>query len=216
MDVSLGLPLAALLLAALVVADFFVPMLPSATTIATAAGFLVDDLWLIAALIACSALASWLGDVLGHRVLRHARTRLRRPLPGAAKVAEIEARLRETLHRRPRGTTLIARFLPAGRTALAWAAVDAPGYRHGRMAAMAAIAWACYMVGLGLLIGWLLGPGLYSAATTVSSVAAAGFVLGWWFKRTPPKRREPVEAPTAEPAAAGVLAGARCGADELG
>lgn len=216
MDLSLSLPLAALLLAALVIADFFVPMLPSATTIATVAGFLVGDPWLIAGLIACSAAASWLGDVLGHRTLRHARARLRRPLPGSAKVAEIEAGLRETLHRRPRGTTLIARFLPAGRTALAWAAVDAPGYRHGRMAAMAAIAWACYMVGLGLLIGWLLGPGLYSAATTVSSVAAAGFVLGWWFKRASAKRRRPVSAPHAEPAPPEALAGSCRGTAELG
>ena len=181
LDLSLGLPVLALLLAALVVADFFIPMLPSATLIATLSGFLVERPALAAGLIACTAVASWLGDVLGYRALRGARGRFSRLL-ASPKAARVEARIQATLERSPVRTTLVARFLPAGRTALAWAAVSAPAYRHGRMAALAAFLWASYMVGLGLCIGWLLGPGLYSAATTITSIAAATAVLGWWFQ----------------------------------
>ncbi|THV33501.1 DedA family protein [Glycomyces buryatensis] len=181
---SLGLPIVALLLAALVIADFFVPMIPSATAVATLAGFLVGDELLIASLIAWAALASWLGDVLGYHALRHTRARMRKPILNSARITRLEIKLRETLRHRPRRTTVIARFLPAGRTALAWAAVAAPNYRHSNMAAMAGVAWASYMVGVGLLIGWIFGAGLFSAATTVTSVVALSVALGWWFKGT--------------------------------
>lgn len=182
LDPALGLPVVALLLTVLVVGDFFVPMLPSATTIATLSGFLVGEPALVAGLIACAAAASWLGDVLGHRALRGARSRFAAPLAASRRFARVEARILATLERHPVRTTLIARFLPAGRTALAWAAVSSRDYRHGRMAALAGVLWGSYMVGLGLFIGWLLGPGLYSAATTITSVAAATAVLGWWFQ----------------------------------
>lgn len=179
---SLGLPLVALLLAALIIADFFVPMLPSATMIATLAGFLVGDTLLIVGLIAWAAAASWLGDVLGFHVLRHARARMRRPIFDSARITRLEIKLRATLRRRPHWTTVVARFLPAGRTALAWAAVATPDYPHSRMSAVAAAAWSSHIVGVGLLIGWLFGSGLLAAATTATSVAAMTVVLGWWYK----------------------------------
>ncbi|WP_199036597.1 hypothetical protein [Glycomyces salinus] len=177
-----SLPLVALLLAALVIADFFVPMVPSATTIATISGFLVGDPLLIAGLIAWAAGTSWLGDVLGCRALRYFRGSMRRPVLRSATITHAEIKLRETLRLRPVRTTLVARFVPAGRTALAWAAVATPDYRHAAMAAFAGAAWASYMVGVGLLIGWVFGAGLLSAATTVTSVAALSVALGWWFK----------------------------------
>ena len=179
----------AMLLAALVIADFFVPMLPSATTIAAIAGFLVGDTAMIAGLVLCAAAASWLGDVLGYRALRRTRARFGSRFLGSAKIAELEARFRKTLTKRPRTTTVIARFMPAGRTALAWAAVAAPDYRHGRMAALAAVVWGSYIVGLGLLIGWAFGPGLFSVGMTITTVVASGFVLGWWFHGRPTERR---------------------------
>ncbi|HLU29802.1 MAG TPA: hypothetical protein VKZ65_15330 [Glycomyces sp.] len=179
---TLTLPVAAMLLAALVIADFFVPMLPSATTIAAIAGFLVGNLALIAGLVLCAALASWIGDLLGYQALRLTRTRWRLPFLGSAKVAALEARFQRTLLRRPGTTTLVARFLPAGRTALAWAATAVPAYRHGRMAALAGLVWACYIVGMGLAIGWVFGPGPLSVATTITAVAAGGVVVGWWFR----------------------------------
>ncbi|GAB3651405.1 DedA family protein [Glycomyces tarimensis] len=190
---SISLPIVALLLVALVIADFFVPMVPSATTIATIAGFLVGDTLLIASLIAWAAFASWLGDVLGYRALRYTRGRMKRPIFGSARITLLEIRLRGTLRRHPRWTTVVARFLPAGRTALAWAAVATPGYAHSRMALIAGAAWASYMVGVGLLIGWIFGAGLLSAATTITSIAALTIVLGWFFRRAPIEPVEPVE-----------------------
>ncbi|MCC3763186.1 hypothetical protein K3N28_08895 [Glycomyces sp. TRM65418] len=173
----------ALILAALIIADFFIPMLPSATMIATLAGLLVGDAVLIAALIAWAAAASWAGDRIGYHALRHARARMRTPILNSAKVTRLEIRLRETLRRRPCTTTIVARFLPAGRTALAWTAVATPDYRHAGMSAVAAGAWASCTVGVGLLIASVFGAGWLSAATTVTAVAAMTMVLGWWFSK---------------------------------
>ncbi|WP_051704072.1 hypothetical protein [Glycomyces sp. NRRL B-16210] len=182
----MSLPVAALILAALVIADFYVPVLPSATTLATLAGLLAGDLLLIAALIAWAAAASWLGDLLGYQVLRRARTH--RPIRPSSKAARLERRLRATLMKRPCATTVLARFLPAGRTALAWAAVAAPDYRHARMSALGAVVWACGTVGVGLLIGRVFGAGLMSAAAAATSVAAVSVVLGWWYAGSRPER----------------------------
>lgn len=179
---SLSLPIAALILAGLVIADFFIPMLPSATMIAALAGFLADDPFLIAALIAWAASASWLGDLLGYHALRHARARMRTPIPASAKVTRLEIKLRATLRHRPYSTTIIARFLPAGRTALAWAAVTTPDHPRARVSAIAAGSWAAITVGLGLLIGSIFGAGLWSAATTATAACALSVALTWWFK----------------------------------
>jgi membrane protein DedA with SNARE-associated domain len=193
---SLGLPITALILAALVIADFFLPMLPSASLIATLAGFFIGDPLLIAALIAWVASASWIGDLIGFRVLRHTRAKTRTPILNSAEVARLEIKLRATLRHRPHWTTIIARFLPAGRTALAWAAVATPDYPHSRMAAVAAGVWACWTVGIGLLVGRLFGAGLLSAATTVAAVAALSVVLGWWFTGARSSRQDAVGRPS--------------------
>lgn len=183
---SLSLPIAALILAALVIADFFLPMLPSATMIAALAGLLAGDTLLIAALIAWAASASWIGDVLGYHALRHTRARMRAPILNSAKITRLEIKLRATLRHRPHATTIIARFLPAGRTALAWAAVATPDYPHLRTSAVAAAAWASCTVGVGLLIGRVFGAGVWSAAATVTAVAALSVALGWWFNQAQP------------------------------
>jgi membrane protein DedA with SNARE-associated domain len=179
---SLSLPIAALILAALVIADFFIPMLPSATMIAALAGYLAGDPLLIAALIAWAASASWLGDLLGYHALRHTRARMRTPIPASANATRLEIKLRATLRHRPYSTTIIARFLPAGRTALTWAAVTTTDYPRARMSAIAAAAWAAITVGLGLLIGSIFGAGLWSAATTATAACALSAALTWWFK----------------------------------
>jgi membrane protein DedA with SNARE-associated domain len=192
----LSLPIAALLVAALIIADFFVPMLPSATVVAALAGFLAGDPLLIAALIAWAASASWFGDLLGYQVLRHTRSRMRTPIFNSAKVIRLEIKLRATLKHRPHWTTIIARFLPAGRTALAWAAVATPDYPHSRTAAVAAGVWACWTAGIGLLVGWVFGAGLLSAATTATAVAALSVVLGWWFTGARSNRQDAAGRPS--------------------
>lgn len=193
---SLGLPITALVLAALVIADFFIPMLPSASLIATLAGFLTGDPLLIAVLVVWAASASWIGDRIGFRVLRHARSQMPSPNINSAKVTRLEIKLRTTLRRHPLWTTIIARFLPAGRTALAWAAVATPDYPHSRMAAVAAGVWACWTVGIGLLVGRVFGAGLLSAAATMTAVAALSVVLGWWFTGARSNRQVAVGRPS--------------------
>jgi membrane protein DedA with SNARE-associated domain len=187
-----------LIVVGLVVADFFLPVLPSATIVAVAAGYALGEPLVIVALVMCAAGASWLGDVLGYRVARLSRSRRNPDAPPTRTVPKLEARLRRTLMRYPYRTALLARFMPAGRTALAWVAAVEPRFRHGYMSAMVAGVWACYTVGLGLFIGWLLGPGLFSTATTATTIAAVGLAVGWYAR----SQGAADAAPTATPAAA--------------
>jgi membrane protein DedA with SNARE-associated domain len=187
-----------LVLTALVVADFYLPMLPSATMVAALAGLLAADPALVAALIVWAAAASWLGDLLGYQALRRTRARMRAPIPRSASLTRLEIKLRSSLKDRPRRTAVVARFLPAGRTALAWAAVAAPDYPHSRMSALAALAWAAVTAGLGLLIGTVFGAGLWSAASTATTVAALSAALAWWFRTAGSSRRRAAAA-VAEP-----------------
>jgi membrane protein DedA with SNARE-associated domain len=156
------------------------------------AGFLVGDTLLIAALIAWAALASWLGDLLCYQAPRHTRARMRTPILNSAKITRLEIKLRGTLRHRPRWTTIVARFLPAGRTALAWAAVVTPDSPHVRMSAVAAGVWASWTVGVGLVVGRVFGAGLLSAATAVTAVVALSVVAGWWFTGSWSARRNAV------------------------
>ena len=157
-------------------------LVPAETALVLAAVILAQSPLLIAALIAWAASASWLGDLLGYHALRHTRARMRTPIPSSANVTRLEIKLRATLGHRPYSTTIIARFLPAGRTALAWAAVTTPGYPRARVSAIAAGSWAAITVGLGLLIGSIFGAGLWSAATTATAACALSVALTWWFK----------------------------------
>jgi membrane protein DedA with SNARE-associated domain len=180
---------AMLILIGMVVADFFVPMLPSATLVTAAAGLVLGNPLLIGVLLVCSAAASWLGEFLGYRVFRRIRAGLARRSPRLVRglvhgtVAKFETLLERTISDHPYRTTMVARFLPAGRTALAWAAAGTAKPPYARMAALGGALWAVYSVGLGLVIAWIAGPGIQSLIGSVVTVAAVGLVLGWFARR---------------------------------
>lgn len=197
---------AMLILIGMVVADFFVPMLPSATLVTAAAGLVLGSPPLISVLLVGAAGASWLGEFVGYRVFRRIRAGLARRSPRLVRglvrgsVAKLETLLERTIKDHPYRTTMVARFLPAGRTALAWAAAGTPKPPYARMAALGGALWAVYSVTLGLVIGWIAGPGIQSLIGSVVTVAAVGLVLGWIARRW---QRTHTEAPVvAAPAAA--------------
>ena len=191
---------AMLILIGMVVADFFVPMLPSATLVTAAAGLVLGNPPLIGVLLVCSAAASWLGEFLGYRVFRRIRAGLARRSPRLVRgllhgtVAKFETLLERTISDHPYRTTMVARFLPAGRTALAWAAAGTAKPPYARMAALGGALWAVYSVGLGLVIAWIAGPGIQSLIGSVVTVAAVGLVLGWFARRW---QRTEAETPAA-------------------
>ncbi|SDK81057.1 membrane protein DedA, SNARE-associated domain [Glycomyces sambucus] len=184
---------ALLILIGMITADFFVPMLPSATLVTAAAGLVLGNPWLILVLLVGAAGSSWFGEFMGYKVFRAVRAGLRRrPTGFAARVAQrtvggavlkLEKLLQGSVERHPYRTTIVARFLPAGRTTLAWIAAGAGRVPYGRMAALGGVLWAVYTVSLGLLIAWIAGPGLQSLLGSVLTVLAVGFVLGWVAKR---------------------------------
>jgi membrane protein DedA with SNARE-associated domain len=180
---------AMLILIGMVVADFFVPMLPSATLVTAAAGLVFGNPLLIGVLVVGAAAASWLGEFLGYRLFRSLRTGLARRGPHVVRglvtgtVARLETLLQRTISDHPYRTTMVARFLPAGRTALAWAAAGTSQPPYARMAALGGALWAVYSVTLGLLIAWIAGPGLHSLIGSVVTMAAVGLFLGWIARR---------------------------------
>lgn len=207
---------AMLILIGMVVADFFVPMLPSATLVTAAAGLVFGNPLLIGVLLIGAAVASWLGEFLGYRLFRSLRAGLARRGPRAVRglitgtVAKLETLLQRTISDHPYRTTMVARFLPAGRTALAWAAAGTAKPPYARMAALGGVLWAVYSVSLGLVIAWIAGPGLQSLVGSVVTMAAVGLFLGWvarrW-QRTHPDLPEAAvlaiaAAPDTEPAVA--------------
>lgn len=180
---------AMLILIGMVVADFFVPMLPSATLVTAAAGLVFGNPLLIGVLLVGAAVASWLGEFLGYRLFRSLRTGIARRSPRAVRglltgaALKLEALLERTISDHPYRTTMVARFLPAGRTALAWAAAGTAKPPYARMAALGGVLWAVYSVSLGLVIAWIAGPGLQSLVGSVVTMAAVGLFLGWLARR---------------------------------
>lgn len=221
---------AMLIVFGMITADFFMPVLPSATLVTAAAGLVFGNPWLIGVLAAGAAGASWLGEYLGYRIFRSIRTRrsrldtgpeeptgkrrsmidhpylmigrrifhavrteLPRRWPRLARalanrsvlgtVAKLERLLRHTVAKHPYLTTIVARFLPAGRTTLAWVAAGAGRLPYARMAALGGILWAAYTVSLGLVVAWIAGPGLQSLLGSVLSAIAVGTLLSWAARR---------------------------------
>lgn len=200
---------ALVILIGMITADFFAPVLPSATLVTAAVGLVFGHPWLIAVLLVGAAGSSWFGEFMGYKVFCAVRAGLRRRPPrflaGLAdrsvmrSVRRLEHLLEKSVAKHPYRTTIIARFLPAGRTTLAWIAAGTGRAPYGRMAALGGALWAVYTVGLGLVIAWIAGPGLQSLLGSVLTVLAVGGILGWAAKHW--QRTRVVEAEPAVPLA---------------
>ncbi|WP_030156248.1 DedA family protein [Glycomyces sp. NRRL B-16210] len=211
---------AMLILVGMIVADFFIPMLPSATLVTAMVGLVFGSPLLVVLLLVCAAGSSWLGEFLGYRLFRAVRAGIRRRGPrvvtGATNrlvtrtVLKLEGLIQRTVVDHPYRTTMVARFLPAGRTTLAWVAAGAGRTPYARMAALGGVLWALYTVGLGLIIVSIAGPGWESLIGSVVTVLAVGFVLSWFAKRWQRNRAAeaalaaaaPLEVASSEPDAA--------------
>lgn len=216
---------AMLILIGMVVADFYLPMLPSATLVTAMVGLVFGNPLLVGVLLVGAAGSSWIGEFLGYRFFRAIRAGIRRraprPVAGTANrlvtrtVVKLEGLLQRTVVDHPYRTTMVARFLPAGRTTLAWVAAGAARRTpYARMAALGAVLWALYTVGLGLLIVWIAGPGWESLIGSVVTVLAVGLALGWFAKRWQGNRAAEAALAAAEPLGAERLESAASEADD--
>ncbi len=152
-------PIILLVILAVCVLDAIFPPIPSETvviaaaTVATAQGG--PSVWAIALV---AMIGAWVGDnlvfLLGRRVGTDRWAWMRR-----RRVARAIDVARRSLARRGALFIMTARFIPVGRVAVNLTA-GATGYRRGAFmitSALAAIVWAAYSVGIGVLFGHVLG-----------------------------------------------------------
>ncbi|SDE17895.1 hypothetical protein [Glycomyces harbinensis] len=166
-----------------VLADFFIPMMPSSAFVTTAVGLVFGDPVLIALVLAGAAGASWLSEFLGYQAFKALRTGRRRRGPRVLKsliartAVRVEGAAQQAMVAHPYRATVVARFLPAGRTGLAWLAAGSTGVPYVRMAALGAVLWSVYAVGLGMLAAWIAGPNFEVMIGSIMVAMAVGAIL---------------------------------------
>ncbi|MPY64805.1 DedA family protein, partial [Streptomyces spongiae] len=164
--------------AASILLDVFLPILPSgvlviAAATAAAAGTATgaEDVPDILALLLSAATASVLGDMVAYRVAWRGGERLDRAIARSRRLTTAQERLGTALARGGGALVVLARFAPAGRSVVSLGA----GAAHRRVrdflpwSILAGIAWAAYSVALGYFGAHWLGT---SWAATVVSVGA--------------------------------------------
>ncbi|WP_424213950.1 DedA family protein [Streptomyces sp. BI20] len=194
-------------IAASILLDVFLPVLPSGllvvtTAAAAAAGGAagqaahpaqhVPDLCL---LVVCAAGASVLGDLAAFRLARRGGARLDRAISRSRRLTRAQETLGTALARGGGALVVIARFAPAGRSVVSLGA----GKTHRTVrqflpwSALAGITWAVYGVVLGYFGTRWLGAAWLGTAVSVVALFLAGSLAVYVVRRTPPPR--PVAAP---------------------
>jgi membrane protein DedA with SNARE-associated domain len=199
-------------IAASVLLDVFVPLLPSGVLVVAAAtavaGTTAADaadlpsharraaesphLPEIVALVLCAATASVVGDLVAYRLARRDGGRVGRALSRSAHLRAAQEKLGHALASGGGGALVVlARFAPAGRSLVSIGA----GAAHRRVkdfvpwSALAGLAWAAYSVGLGYFGGRWLGASWLGTAVSVLALFAAGAFAACVLRRRP--RGEP-------------------------
>lgn len=145
-----------LVMFAVAIIDGFFPPIPSETVLvgAAAAAASTGDLAIVAPLALVAALGAWIGDNLTYAIGRAVGTNrfawMRRP-----RVAAAFDRARSGLSRRGAPLILGARYIPVGRVAvnMSAGALGYPWRRFVALSALAAVTWAVYSTGVGMLAG---------------------------------------------------------------
>lgn len=170
-----------LVMFAVAMLDGFFPPVPSETVLVAAAAVAATtgDVSTILLLCLVAAAGAMIGDNLAYAVGRAVGIRrfgwMRRP-----RVAATFDRARTTLDRRGAALILGARYIPVGRVAvnMTAGALRYPRRRFVPLSALAAVTWAAYCAGIGVLAGhWLEGQPLLSAALGVAVALIAGLVI---------------------------------------
>ncbi|MFF4757271.1 DedA family protein [Streptomyces sp. NPDC001292] len=198
-----GTPWIYVVVAASVLLDVFLPVLPSGVLIVTAAtaaaagtgaatGHVPQNVPDILALTLCAATASVLGDLVAYRLARHGGERLDRAISRSRRLSRAQERLGAALSRGGGALVVLARFAPAGRSVVSFSA----GAAHRRVreflpwSALAGLSWAAYSVALGYFGTRWLGAAWMATGVSVAALFAAGAGAAYLMRRTP----KPAEA----------------------
>ncbi|MEW2397149.1 VTT domain-containing protein [Streptomyces sp. NPDC046862] len=174
--------------AASILLDVFLPILPSgvlvvAAATAAAAGTATgaEDVPDILALLLSAATASVLGDMAAYRVASRGGERLDRAIARSRRLTTAQERLGTALARGGGALVVLARFAPAGRSVVSLGA----GAAHRRVrdflpwSILAGIAWAAYSVALGYFGAQWLGTSWVATAVSVGALFGAGAGAAW-------------------------------------
>ncbi|MEV6696871.1 VTT domain-containing protein [Streptomyces sp. NPDC051453] len=185
-----------------VLLDVFLPVLPSGVLIITAAtaaaagtgaaaGQVTHEVPSILALILSAATASVLGDLVAYRIAWRGGERLDRAIARSRRLTSAQERLGGALARSSGGIlVVIARFAPAGRSIVSFAA----GTAHRRVreflpwSALAGVAWAGYSVALGYFGGQWLGASWLATGVSLLALCAAGSGAAFLMRRPAAER----------------------------
>ncbi|WP_406001140.1 DedA family protein [Streptomyces sp. NBC_00829] len=199
-----------------VLLDVFLPVLPSGVLVITAAtaaaagsttatatgsvetapGQVPHEVPSLLVLVLCAATASVLGDLVAYRLAWRGGDRFDRAIARSRRLTGAQERLGTALSRGGGALVVIARFAPAGRSAVSLGA----GAAHRKVkeflpwSALAGVAWAGYSVGLGYFGGQWLGASWVAAAVSVFALFLGGALAAYVMRR-------PIQTPAPEPAA---------------
>ncbi|MEU6661290.1 VTT domain-containing protein [Streptomyces sp. NPDC046821] len=183
-----------------VLLDVFLPVLPSGVLVITAAtavtagtgaaaGEVSHEVPSILALTLSAATASVLGDLVAYRLAWRGGERLDRAIARSRRLTSAQERLGGALARGGGGVlVVIARFAPAGRSIVSFAA----GTAHRRVreflpwSALAGVAWAAYSVALGYFGGQWLGASWLATGVSLLALFAAGAGAAYLIRRPAP------------------------------
>ncbi|WP_432148362.1 VTT domain-containing protein [Streptomyces sp. bgisy029] len=191
--------------AASVLLDVFLPLLPSGVLVITAAtaaaagstgvngsGDATGEVPSLVVLILCAATASVLGDLVAYRLAWRGGDRLDRAIARSRRLTKAQERLGAALSRGGGALVIVARFAPAGRSVVSLGA----GAAHRRKrdflpwSAVAGLVWAGYSVGLGYFGGRWLGSTWFGTAVSVLALFMAGALAAFVVKKRPKAARE--------------------------
>lgn len=169
-----------LVMFATAVVDGFFPPVPSETVLVAAAAVAMStgstDIVLLCAVAAVGAA---IGDNIAYAIGRSLGTTrfdwMRRP-----RVAAAFDLARRALSRGGAGLILGARYIPVGRVAvnMSAGALGYPWRRFLPLSAIAAVTWAAYSAGIGMLAGhWLEDQPLLSAVLGIAAALLIGVVI---------------------------------------
>lgn len=201
------------MIAASVLLDVFVPVLPSGVLVVAAgtavAGTAADAAGLpsharyaaesahlpeIIALVLCAATASVLGDLVAYRMALRGGARFDRALSRSRRLKAAQEKLGQALAGGGGALVVLARFAPAGRSLVSLTA----GAAHRRAkefvpwSALAGLTWAAYSVSLGYFGGRWLGATWLGTAVSVLALFTFGTLAAYALRRTAddPARRK--------------------------
>lgn len=162
----------------IVLGDAIFPPVPSEMVVITAGALSADGRANVLLVLALSALASWLGDVVVFQLFRKRLSHvLDRWKWGRRVHSGIHAAIAKAGRSSTYGTIIGARFIPGGRLATSATAgianVSVRGF--SLCAGLGAVLWACWLVGLGYFTG--SATGLPFWASSLIGVAL-GLVIG--------------------------------------